>query len=241
MQNKNLKKVLVLGGSSDIGVSIIKIYLRNNYKVIAHYNKTNKNLKKLVKINKNLKLIKFNFMTSLKKIEKFLDNKEFKDCSVFINALGHIKEVAFEKLKLSDIDNVIKVNFYPSVYFTKIIGPEMNKRKWGRIVNLGSIGVKFGGGNKNFPYSFSKHALEFIPTEIKKWNINNVLVNTIRVGVTDTKLHQKLKSKNMRKRKMLIPMKRIADTVEIAEFVYFLGSEKNTYISNQVLSISGGE
>ena len=37
------------------------------------------------------------------------------------------------------------------------------------------------------------------------------------------------------------PMKRFSTTEEIAEFVFFLGSDSNTYISNQVLSISGGE
>ena len=36
-------------------------------------------------------------------------------------------------------------------------------------------------------------------------------------------------------------MKRFATTDEIAEFIFFLGSDQNTYISNQVLSISGGE
>jgi len=39
----------------------------------------------------------------------------------------------------------------------------------------------------------------------------------------------------------MIPMKRMATTQEIAKFVYWLGSNENTYITGQVLSISGGE
>ena len=42
------------------------------------------------------------------------------------------------------------------------------QKKWGRIVNLGSIGVKFGGGQRNFPYSISKFILEFFPSYTKK-------------------------------------------------------------------------
>ena len=117
----------------------------------------------------------------------------------------------------------------------------MNKRRWGRIVHLGSIGVKFGGGKRNFPYSFSKHALEFFPSETKDWVKNNVLINTIRVGATNTKLHLKLPSKNLKKRAKVIPMGRMAEPNEIAEFVYYLGSDENTYICNQVPAISGGE
>ena len=39
----------------------------------------------------------------------------------------------------------------------------------------------------------------------------------------------------------MIPIGRMASTQEIAKFVYWLGSNENTYITGQVLSISGGE
>jgi NAD(P)-dependent dehydrogenase (short-subunit alcohol dehydrogenase family) len=116
-----------------------------------------------------------------------------------------------------------------------------NKKKWGRIVHLGSIGVKFGGGINNLPYSLSKFNLEFFPNYTKKWIKHNVFINTIRVGETNTKLHKNLPSKNIKKRTELIPAKRMANQGEIAEFVCYIGSEKNTYISHQVLPISGGE
>lgn len=235
------KKVFILGASSDIGLSVMKIYLKNNYEVLAHYNKGNKNFFKFIKENKSVKLLKFNFLTSSSKIEKFLNKKIFKNYGVFINASAHLKEIEYNKIKLKDLEGVFKVNLYPGILLTKIMGKEMNKKKYGRIVHLGSIGVKFGGGNKNFPYSLSKHGLEFFPSEIKKWVKNNVLINTIRVGATDTKLHLKLPSKNLKKRTKLIPMGRMAKTHEIAEFIFYLGSERNTYISNQVSSISGGE
>ena len=57
----------------------------------------------------------------------------------------------------------------------------MVKKKWGRIVNLGSIGVKFGGGMSNLPYSLSKFGLEFFPNNTKKWIKDNVFINTLRV------------------------------------------------------------
>ena len=70
------------------------------------------------------------------------------------------------KTKIADIEKILKINFYPSLILTQVVGREMNKRKWGRIVNLGSIGVKFGGGEKNFPYSLSKYLLEFFQKKL---------------------------------------------------------------------------
>ena len=47
--------------------------------------------------------------------------------------------------------------------------------------------------------------------------------------------------KNLRSRVSKIPQKRLASPNEIAQYIFYLASEKNTFISNQVISISGGE
>ncbi len=114
-------------------------------------------------------------------------------------------------------------------------------RKWGRILNCSSIGVKYGGGKNTFNYSFSKHALEFIPSDYKNWAKRNVLINNIRIGVTDTKIHKRIKHKNLKKRINLIPMGRMAKSDEIAKFIFQLASQKNTFITGETLSIAGGE
>ena len=237
---KKNKKVFILGASSDIGMSIMQVYQKNNFEILAHYNQGNKNFLEYTKKNK-IKIISFNFHSSKKKIKKFIENKNLQESDVLINALADIKEIFFKKINIEDLEKIFRVNYYPYFLLLQKIGFKMNKKKWGRIVNLGSIGVKFGGGLKNFPYSLSKFMLEFFPSQTKHWVKNNVLINTIRVGATNTKLHIKLPSKSLKKRAKLIPMKRFATTDEIAEFVFFLGSDFNTYISNQVLSISGGE
>ena len=73
----NKKKMLILGGSSDIGLEIIKIYLKNNFSIIAQYNKGSKKFFSLVKRNKNnLKKIKFDFSSDNQKIENFFKKKD---------------------------------------------------------------------------------------------------------------------------------------------------------------------
>ena len=75
---------------------------------------------------------------------------------------------------------------------------------------------------------------------VKLWGKNNVFVNTIRIGVTDTKIHKKIKNKNLAKRVKLIPLKRMAKPSEVADFIFYVAT-KNTFITNEVLSIAGGE
>ena len=116
----------------------------------------------------------------------------------------------------------------------------MIKNNFGRIVNCSSIGIKFGGGSNTYNYSLSKFASEFIPYNFKDWAKKNVLINNLRIGVTNTKLHKKI-GKNIKKRVKLIPISRAAETNEIVKYILFFISKDNTYSTGQTISISGGE
>ena len=87
----------------------------------------------------------------------------------------------------------------------------------------------------------SKFLNEFIPGHFRDASKYNVLSNCLRIGVTDTKIHKKVKSKNMKKRIQLIPTKKILKPNDVAEYIYFLCSDKNKQITNKILDISGGE
>tara|TARA_B100000900_G_C20596608_1_gene723710 strand:- start:160 stop:882 length:723 start_codon:yes stop_codon:yes gene_type:complete len=238
---KKIRKALILGGSSDIGIEIIKNYLENDYIVYAHYNNNINPLKRIQKKNKRLYLYKFDFLKSEKEIYKFLNKKKFNECDIFINATAYIKSVDFQNVDTKVLFDSFKVNLLPNIILTQKLGKLMFKKKWGRIVNLGSIGVKFGGGYYNYPYSLMKHALELFPNISRNWVKRNVLINTVRIGATQTKLHKNLPKKNLSQREKLIPLKRMAKAKEIADYIFFLGSEENTYITHQVLAIAGGE
>ena len=117
----------------------------------------------------------------------------------------------------------------------------MIKVNFGRILNVSSIGVKYGGGEFTYNYSFSKQALEHIPVYLRNLTNKNILTNVLRVGVLDIKREKKIKKKNMDERIKLIPSKRAAKSNEVAETIFNLSSEKNTYIANEKITIAGGE
>lgn len=236
-----LKKVLILGASSDIGIKLVEKLLSNNWLVVAHCSTNRKVLIKLK--HKNLRIIKLNFERVnendyLKKFNIFFTFKYH----AFVNLIGFVDKVGLKKTNLKTLFKIFKINtFFPLLIMKKVVG-NMLKNYYGRILNCSSIGVKFGGGYNSFNYSFSKYALEFIPKVYKEWAKKNVLINNLRIGVTNTKIHKKMnKNKDLKKRIKLIPMNRMAKPEEISNYISFLISEKNSYMTGETLVASGGE
>ena len=240
--NMKKKHVLILGGSSDIGIEVIKIFLKLNWNVSAHYfrNKTKLNL--LKKKSKNLNLIKLDFSKANPRIE-ILIKKNFKDkYDSIINLIGYIDNKGYENTNLKSITKSLTANMIIPVLIEKNCVKKMISQKWGRILNCSSIGIKFGGGKNSFNYSLSKHCLEFIPNSYKFWAENNVFINNLRIGVTDTKIHKRMKKNlQLKERLKLIPAKRMATPSEMAIYIVNLSTEENSYMTGQTLTVSGGE
>ena len=228
-----MKKILVIGGNSDIGLELLYSFLNDKkFLIHIHYNKkiSQKNSKK------NIKLIK----KDLSKIDGKNLNKYFdSNYDIIINLAGYVSNQSFSNFSIKEVQKTILVNSLIPFMIIRNSLKNMLKNKFGRIINTSSVGVKFGGGINTFSYSLSKHLNEFMPSEIKNLSSNNVLYNTIRIGVTDTKFHKKIKKKSLQKRIKLIPLKKMATTLDIARYIAYLIFENN-FITNEVINITGG-
>ncbi len=236
-------KVFVVGASSDIGLVVCSVFLSNGWDVLAHYRTPRAELIELADANPvKVKLLQIDF-DDPSNIEKNLaEHRElYCGCNTMINCAAFFTPQKFSEITADSVVRTFSANVIPGLLLMRDMVPVMIDRQWGRIVHMSSIGVKFGGGSESFSYSLSKHALEFLPADHRIWASSNILLNILRVGVTDTRIHQLNPAKNMAKRIELIPMKRMARTSEIAKAAWFLGSEENSYITGQVVAISGGE
>lgn len=241
-KKKEYKNILILGASSDIGCELVKQFLNDGYQVYAHCYLNKKKLSQI--INRNLNIIKSDFSKfNDKKLKFFLKFLQKKKINYLINLIGMVDNISYSKSNIQNQLSILKVNTVVPNLITKALIPNMINLKFGRIVNCSSIGVKFGGSQYNYNYSLSKHSSEFIPSELKKMSKKNILVNNLRIGVTNTKIHKKMKrnKKNLIKRESLIPIGRIAQINEIVRYIVFFASKENSYVTNETISIAGGE
>ena len=153
-----------------------------------------------------------------------------------------IDNKSFETTNLNSILKSLTINAIIPILVEKMHVKRMLSQKWGRILNCSSIGVKFGGGKNSYNYSLAKHCLEFIPNSYKSWAKKNVFINNLRIGVTDTKIHKKMKKDlNMKERLKLIPINRMAKPKEMSVYITNLTTDNNSYMTGQTLTASGGE
>ena len=229
-----MKKVLILGGSSDIGIKVIeKLIEDKNLLLSIHYNRFPPKLKFKKKINfikKNL------FDVNEKNINKIFEN----DYDIIINLVGYVSDQSFFNFSLKEVNKTISINSIIPYLIIRNSLKNMIKKNFGRIVNTSSVGIKFGGGKKTFAYSISKYLNEFIPSDIRELSSKNIFYNTLRIGVTNTKFHKKIKSKSLKNRVKLIPANKLASVDDVSNYIIYL-IRNNNFITNEIVCITGGE
>ena len=142
-------------------------------------------------------------------------------------ALGEFGHVDVLKL-------VFKVNLLSSVLLTKALLPNMIQRKYGKIVNISSIGGRRGGKGRS-AYRMTKAALiNFTESIAAEVNLHGISVNCICPGGTDTQgFRSAFNARSAEKNKYLMKPE------EISDLILFLTSEKASSITGASIDAYG--
>ncbi len=235
--------VLITVAASDIGLETIQCYLNEGWRVVAQCRQKTPELEAIMTSTQNLGLIIQADFSDPQTTDRLLaDYPLLSEVDAIIHLASLRESTPFVDIDADQMLRHLTVNVLPAYLLMRTLGPHMVKRGFGRFVHGSSIGVVFGGGSTSFSYSLSKHALEFIPAMSVKWSASNVFTNVVRIGVTDTRgFHADKSSAEISQRVALIPAKRMAQPIEIAQCLFQLGSEANTYMSGQIINMAGGE
>lgn len=234
------RKALILGASSDIGLGMTQKYLDAGFRVTGHFYRNPEALRSLSLSHPGLDLIELD-LSDLSSVQSAAQDPVFTDCDALVCLAAFATPMRLDSIDIDLLQQTMNVGALANYLLLSRLGPAMAKRGWGRIVIGSSIGVKFGGGVDSFAYALANHSCEFIPRLARDWAASNVLTNVVRIGVTDTKMHSAFSSRSLPARESLIPINRSADVSEIVDYLFWLGSEQNTYVTGQVNAISGGE
>lgn len=229
-----MKKVLVTGATGSIGEEIVKEYAKNGFFVYIHYNSNHQKAQNLLEeIDNKGELISFD----IKDKESIKNSLENLDVDVLINNAGIIKDNLFFFMSDDEWEDVINTNLNGNFYITKIISKNMMMNKRGSIVNIASIsGVSGNAGQAN--YSASKGGIialtKTLCLELGRYNIR---VNALAPAIIESEMTKDIP--NLKEMKKAIPLGRFGTANEVAKCAYFIGVDA-TYISGEVLNISGG-
>lgn len=229
-----MKKVLVTGATGNIGEEIVKEYAKNGFFVYIHYNSNHQKAQNLLEeIDNKGELISFD----IKDKESIKNSLENLDVDVLINNAGIIKDNLFFFMSDDEWEDVINTNLNGNFYITKIISKNMMMNKRGSIVNIASIsGVSGNAGQAN--YSASKGGIialtKTLCLELGRYNIR---VNALAPAIIESEMTKDIP--NLKEMKKAIPLGRFGTANEVASCAYFIGVDA-TYISGEVLNISGG-
>ena len=117
----------------------------------------------------------------------------------------------------------------------------MKKQKWGRVVNITSIGGQWGGFNQ-VHYAAAKAGLINLTRSLAKiYSKYGITTNAIAPGLVLTDMAKKELGTAAGKKKVAnVPIDRIASPKEIANVVAFLCSNEASYITGQTINVNGG-
>ena len=163
------------------------------------------------------------------------------EVDILVNNAGINKIGPFAQLRTEDFDRIQQVNVRAPFLLCRAVIPGMRRKRWGRIVNIGSV---FGKVSKELrgPYSASKFALDGMTAALAaEVAADGILANCVAPGIIDTELTRSvLGDAGIAALISRVPMGRLGKPEEVAAFVAWLVGPENTYISGQNLAIDGG-
>lgn len=239
------KVVLITGGSRGIGKEVALKFVENGYNIVTNYVSEKTDIEKLKQElempNREALIVKAD-VTNSEQIEELVKQaiEKFGKIDVLVNNAGVTKDNLLMRMSEEEFDKVIEVNLKGTYLVTKAVIKYMMKKKSGSIINLSSVvGVVGNAGQCN--YSASKAGIiGFTKSVAKELASRNIRVNAVAPGFIETDMTNVLPDNVKETIQNQIPLKRMGSAKEVANLIYFLGSEDSSYMTGQVIHVDGG-
>ena len=239
------KTVFVTGASRGIGKEVALKFADKGYNIVINYVSSKTNVEELKEEfeKKGVKaLIMQADVTNKEAIEELVKKaiEGFGQIDVLVNNAGITKDNLLMRMSEEEFDKVIEINLKGTYIVTKAVTKYMMKKRKGSIINLSSVvGVAGNAGQCN--YAASKAGIiGFTKSVAKELSSRNIRANAVAPGFIETDMTAVLSDEVKENIHNQIPLKRMGTAKEVANLIYFLGSDESAYITGQVINIDGG-
>ena len=239
------KTAVITGASRGIGKETALVFAENGYDLILCYQSREDEAKAVAREAETFGIRAVPFQMNAESlsdcrrtIAKAL--MEFGGIDVLVCNAGISLPVLFTQTSEEEYDRVFSINTKGVFFLAQAAAKEMIAAGGGAIVAVSSMwGV--AGASGEVAYSASKAAvIGLVKALAKELAPSHIRVNCVAPGVTDTEMNACYDEDAMEALAERTPLGRIADPREIAEAIYFLASEKASFITGQTLTADGG-
>ena len=239
------KVAVITGASRGIGKATALIFAENGYDLLLCYQSREEEAKAVAKEASLLGVRAVTFQMSMENVSDCRRTvakamMEFGQVDALICNAGVSLPALFTLTTEEEYDHVFAVNTKGVFFLAQAAAKEMISAGGGSIVAVSSMwGV--AGASGEVAYSASKAAvIGLVKALAKELAPSGIRVNCVAPGVTDTEMNACYDEDTMDALAEKTPLGRIADAREIAEAIFFLASDKASFITGQTLTVDGG-
>jgi len=232
---------VVTGGTRGIGGAISEALAKAGYTVAANYVGSTDRAKSFQE-RTGIMTVRFDvgdFEASREGVKRI--EQELGPVDVLVNNAGITRDGTLHKMSFEAWDEVIRTNLTSCFNMCRHVIDGMRERKFGRIVNIGSVNGQAGQyGQVN--YAAAKSGIHGFTKALAQEGAKvNVTVNAVAPGYVNTEMVRAVPENVLEKIIQRIPVGRLGETEDIVRAVLFLVADEADFITGSTVSVNGGQ
>ncbi|MFD1736771.1 SDR family NAD(P)-dependent oxidoreductase [Bacillus salitolerans] len=235
----------VTGATKGIGKAVAITLAQNGAKVIINgrdQNRLEEVAEQLTEISNEKTLILPYDVSNYDEVKRAFQTikKEYNHLDILVNNAGVLYDSLLGMVQPDKVNDTINVNLVAPIFHMQFASRLMLRQKSGSIINVSSI-LGMEGDKGQVVYSASKAGLiGATKSAAKELASSNIRVNAVAPGFIETDLISNLSEGKRTERIDSISMNRIGTPGEVADSVLYLASDLSTYVTGEVIKVSGG-